>query len=119
MASRMTSRPSISTEPRLSENACSISRPNSSRNPRGSVNSSSRKRRRAIALSLLRQEPHPARGRHQFLEARGFGARHLAAKRRQLVRAAPLAAVVFRRQLDDQLVIEKALDEAVERPRTE
>src|SRR5688500_8472313 len=111
MASRMTSMPSISTDPRLSENACSISRTNSSRNPRGHRHSTSRWMLRAMAVSLLRQAPNPARRRNQLFEPRGFGARHLAAKRRQLVGPAPLVAVVYRRQLDDHLIIQETLDE--------
>ena len=48
---------------------------------------------------------------HHFLHALGFGLRDLASECGELVGSAPL---VIRAGLDDQLVIEESLDQAVE-----
>src|SRR5688500_13346491 len=69
-----------------------------------------------MSLPFAWKESRAARGRHHLLETDGLGARHLAAERRQLVRPAAFVAVAFRGQLDDQLVVQEALDQAVERP---
>ena len=68
-----------------------------------------------MSLSSLRKEPHAARGRHQLLETHRFGARHLRGRTASACRAAPLVPSSSGGSLDDQLVVQEALDQAVER----
>ena len=71
----------------------------------------------STALQARQQPCGPRRG-HQLLETHGFGFGDIAAERRELVRPPPLLSVVFRRQLHDQLVVQEALDEPIERSRS-